>query len=171
MTTKMLPSLKQFGGTAKTLGFTFGGFAAGNAISQMAKKDNWKFNGALAVIAVLLGSIAKKDWVQNIALGGGLYFGTKTLNNLASPTVIAGLSGVPDNVKNIINKYIPRLGDVEGTEDYSGMLDEEERQILNGYISGGDEELLGRIRNQRALPSAGYRAPAPTPSRVLLGAL
>lgn len=128
---KKIANPKQILSSSKDLGVTLAGFIAGNAISTAVKKDNWKINGLFTLITILLYGGLKKDWEKQLAAGAGVYFGTKTLNNF-NTEVVSGLEGVPDSVKSIISKYVPRLGEV-GEADYTSELSSAERQILLGY--------------------------------------
>lgn len=116
--------------SAKTMGIALAGFIAGNAGQKAVNKDGWKINALGVAISLLLHSwMFKKQWQKDAALGLGVYFGVKTANSLTAE-VVNGLAGVPDGVKNIINKYVPRLSGAD--EDFSG-LDSAEAQILLGY--------------------------------------
>ena len=151
-----MPQTKELVGSAKGLGLTLGGFIGANALAKAVNKDNWKVNGLMTVISLLVLGATKKDWQKNLATGAGVYFGIKTMNSLTTE-VVNGLEGVPDSVKTIINKYIPRLGE---TDDYEavGSLNDAEREVLLGYMgnTAGVDELLGQqsiaARSSRALP-------------------
>jgi hypothetical protein len=153
-----MPGMKEVVGSAKGLGLTLGGFIGANAVAKAVNKDNLKVNGLMTVLSLLLLGASKKDWQKSLVAGAGVYFGTKTLNNLTGE--LNGLSGVPDSVKEIINKYIPRLGEV-GEGEAVASLSESERQVLLGYMgnTAGVDELLGRapemvqaVAQRRALP-------------------
>jgi hypothetical protein len=153
-----MPQTKEVVGSAKALGLTLGGFIGGNVLAKTVNKDNWKINGLMAVISLLVIGATKKDWQKQLATGTGVYFGIKTFNNLTGE--LNGLSGVPDSVKEIINKYVPRLGEV-GEGEAVASLSESERQVLLGYMgnTAGVDELLGNtpaiaqaVAQRRALP-------------------
>jgi hypothetical protein len=154
-----MPQTKEMVGSAKSMGLTLGGFIGANAVAKAVNKDNWKVNGLMTVISLLVLGATKKEWQKNLATGTGVYFGIKTMNNLTTE-VVNGLSGVPDSVKEIMNKYIPRLGETD-EDDAVGALNASEREILLGYMGNatGAEELLGNT--PRAIPaniSAGSKA-------------
>jgi hypothetical protein len=122
--------------SGKTLGLLLLGFIGSYGVSKAVKKDNWKVNGIATAIAFLLHSwILKKESHKDIAAGATLLFAIKSLNNVTTE-VVSGMEGIPDGVKNIISKYVPKLS---GTDDddaeFQGITDAE-AQILLGYTEG-----------------------------------
>lgn len=134
--------------SAKTAGLVLGGFIGGNVISKMTKKDNWKMNLVMFVAALAAHGLVKNANVKEIALGAGVYFGTKTLNSLTTE-VVEGLDGVPQGVKDIINKYVPRLNGAEDDYDMGNALSENETQLLANFYNNG-----GRPWDKQIAPGA-----------------
>lgn len=132
--------------SAKTAGLVLGGFIGGNAVSQVVKKSGWKFNLAMLVVALLAHGAVKPSWAKNLILGSGVYFGTKTLNDLTA-NVVNGLEGVPQGVKDVLNKYVPKLSGVDG--DFEVELSGAEQQLLAQYAA-----TAGRSFPQAPAPQA-----------------
>lgn len=119
--------------SAKTAGFVLGGFIGGNAVSKAIKKDNWKINLVLFIASLAANGFLKNKMAKDAAIGASVYFGTKTLNNLTAE-VVNGLEGVPQGVKDAINKVVPRLNGADD-DDLAGELSAAETQLLAQYYN------------------------------------
>lgn len=133
--------------SAKTTGLVLGGFIGGNAISKAIKKDNWKINLVLALAALVAHGQVTNKMAKDAILGSGLFFGVKTLNNLTTE-VVNGLAGVPQGVKDAINKVVPRLNGAED-ETVGNALSAAEQQLLAQYYETATRQTDKAIAPQR----------------------
>jgi hypothetical protein len=134
------PSLKDAKETGVTAGEALIGFVGGHALRGAIKSDKKFINPIAAVASLGLHMSSENKHLKSIALGLGLFFGVKSLNQLKE-VAVAGLDGVEgmDGVKDFLNKIVPTLGDVEFDELSGDELARAEADLL-GLMNGAEDE-------------------------------
>lgn len=119
-------SLKKIQEPAVNTGLAIAGLVGGHALSKVHKQNTPIVNGATCAVGIVGQAFAKPGWLKALLLGLGVYGGVKLANNLSTVAVeTAGLSGLPDNVKNTIKNIFPTLGEVAGDDEVLNAIEEE----------------------------------------------
>jgi hypothetical protein len=123
------PKVSDFADQGKVVGCTLGGFLVGHAIGKAANKDNkLSINAALAAGSFVGATATRKNKIAcGLLIGSTIYFGTRTLNNLADDGSTQGVNGfgfaLPDSARTFIKDHVPTLSgddDVINLTGYSG---------------------------------------------------
>lgn len=120
MDTKAL-NLKSAGISGKLLLFVLIGMIAGNFAIKADKKGGWIFPIGITGAGLVANMMFKQEMVKMAGLGLASIGAIKTLNKAGSLEGLGSLGiAIPENIRNMINKIIPQLGEVS---DYDSSID------------------------------------------------
>jgi len=129
--------IKEGKDTLITLGAATVGFAGANFLQKTAKLEKPLITGALS-IAGAYGSVkVKAAWLKSLLLGLAVFFGVKALNQTATLQGLQGtIAGLPQGVKDFINKYVPTLGDMDLIGDDNTIdLSADEYELVSSTLN------------------------------------
>ena len=114
---------------SKSLGGLLLGVILGNVAVKMDKKNGMIFPIGLLAAGILGATVFKNSFLKMIALGIGVLGTLKLINKVAAVETTEATNGLlgfklPESVRNVLQKYVPNLGEGEYV-DMSGLAEQE----------------------------------------------
>jgi hypothetical protein len=141
---KLIPTLSEAKSAGSTLGLGILGFVGANQVNKILNekvtKGKTPIKGAMAITAALGSVKVTNVHLKALLMSVALFFGVSTLNDLSQVTALQGdgEGGIKQKLADIIQKYVPSLGDPNGEQ----WLQQSEYQFLNSSM-GNTADLLG----------------------------